>query len=238
MTRTCKYEPCGKEFEPTHWRQEFCNSTCRADNHYAEHPAKRQPGPSGALPCVAAHPLDEVRGRQEEGKTSAEWLAIARVHLERTLLTTGYFTADDLAELNIPEKYRRSIHGSVTGFYSAPGYMVEAGRRKSERPERKGGKNTVFRITEKGRRELSKLAGVDADKRSESAAGLDSAESPVAPAPISVDPGESRVSGHAESPLPHSRDIGTADPAAPEPLTLLPEPPKAGMVDPDQRRAA
>jgi hypothetical protein len=35
--------------------------------------------------------------------------------------------------------------------------MEEAGRRKSERPERKGAKNTVFRITIKGRRELPGL---------------------------------------------------------------------------------
>lgn len=102
-----------------------------------------------------AHPLDDARGQVEEGKTASEWALIAREHVMRTLLGTGYFTADDLEPLGIPEHYRRHLHGLITAHFRGPEpYMEEAGRRKSERPERKGAKNTVFRITAKGRREL------------------------------------------------------------------------------------
>jgi len=230
MTRTCKYGPCGVGFEPRRPHQVFHSDECR----YADWVARRENGDEDAGQRVGAHPLDEVRGLQEEGKTSAEWLAVARIQVERTLLATGYFTADDLAELGIPECYRRSIHGSVTGFYSGQGYMVEAGRRKSERPERKGGKNTVYRITQKGRQELSKLAGVGADNRDG-----DHAEHAVVrsgPAQVSPDPGESSTGGRGQA----RKSIGepasaTPGAAAPETLSLLPEPPR--LIDPDQRAA-
>ena len=75
----------------------------------------------------------------------------------RTLLETGYFTADDLEPLGIPTIYRRSVHGLVTAYFRNEKFTEEAGRRKSERPERKGAKNTVFRATAKARRELPKL---------------------------------------------------------------------------------
>lgn len=103
-------------------------------------------------------PLREVRGGQEEGGASADHLILAREQITRTLLATGFFTADDLEPLGIPEQYRRSVHGSATGYFSGEKlFMEEASRRKSERPERKGAKNTVFRITVKGRRELPGL---------------------------------------------------------------------------------
>jgi hypothetical protein len=83
---------------------------------------------------------------------------IAREKVMRTLLETGEFTADVLADLNIPVEYRKHVHGAATGYFSgAEPFMEEAGRRKSERPSRKGGKNTLFVISAKGRRELPKL---------------------------------------------------------------------------------
>lgn len=191
MTRTCKYAPCSKEFEPTHPRHEFCEPTCRANQHYVEHPEKGRAVQSGALRSVATHPLDDARGQVEEGKTSADWALIAREHVMRTLLRTSYFTADDLDPLGIPEHYRRSVHGLVTAYFRGPQpYMEEAGRRKSERPERKGAKNTVFRITAKGRRELPKmLAGLGAGARAYSAKECTA----------SVDSGESGSSGSAST---------------------------------------
>lgn|GEM_PF-5591368 len=157
MTRACAYEPCGRGFEPGHPRQRFCTPTCRANQHYVDNPEKGRQLQDGALRCVAEQPLREVRGQQEEG-ASADYLILAREQIGRTLLATGWFTADDLEPLGIPKRFRRSVHGSATGYFSGElGCMVEAGRRKSERPARKGGKNTVFRITAKGRRELPVL---------------------------------------------------------------------------------
>lgn len=158
MTRTCRYEPCGRDFEPTDARQEFCGGTCRANHHYAGRPEKGRSVPSTPLQSVATHPLADARGLQEEGGDSADYLILAREQIARTLLHTGWFTADDLEPLGIPQQYRRSVHGSATGYFSGEQpYMEEAGRRKSERPERKGAKNTVFRITARGRRELPRL---------------------------------------------------------------------------------
>lgn len=107
---------------------------------------------------MTVHPLADARGQQEEGGASADYLILAREQIARTLLATSFFTADDLEPLGIPEQYRRSVHGSATGYFSGEQpYMEETGRRKSERPTRKGAKNTVFRITVKGRRELPGL---------------------------------------------------------------------------------
>jgi hypothetical protein len=104
------------------------------------------------------HQLDDARAQMREGHTSAQWELIAREKVMRTLLETGEFTADVLAELSIPVEYRKHVHGAATGYFSgAEPFMDEAGRRKSERPSRKGGKNTLFVISAKGRRELPKL---------------------------------------------------------------------------------
>jgi hypothetical protein len=185
---------------------------------------------------MPVHVLDDARGQQEEGKTSSDWALLAREHVMRTLLETGWFTADDLDPLGIPEHYRRSVHGLVTAYFRGKQpYMEEAGRRKSERPERKGAKNTVFRITVKGRRELpallkgltiqlgrEKLAGVGSANREGSAAAnhgtLDRpAPNPGARSSDTADPGERSP----EPPLTGS----SGEPVRPyEPLSLLPEP--------------
>jgi hypothetical protein len=71
-TRTCKYEPCSKEFEPTHPRHEFCEPTCRANQHYLEHPEKGREIQGGALRSVATHPLTEARIKQEASKSKVK----------------------------------------------------------------------------------------------------------------------------------------------------------------------
>lgn len=58
MTRTCRYEPCSKEFTPNHPRQEFCEPTCRANQHYVDHPEKGRGVRRGALQSVAAPPKE------------------------------------------------------------------------------------------------------------------------------------------------------------------------------------
>lgn len=237
-TRHCKYEPCSKESVPTHARQIFCEPTCRANQHYVDNPEKGRVLQGGALRSVATHPLDDARGQVEEGRTSAEWALIAREHTMRTLLETGYFTADDLEPLGIPAIYRRSVHGLVTAYFRNEGFTEEAGRRKSERPERKGGKNTVFRATAKARRELPKLltdlqkeiAGVHADDgTSPGVSGL----SPGGDASrsFSVDSGEAGRPGpgsgageETSKEPPGPEEAPKAGTASPAPLSLLPDP--------------
>jgi hypothetical protein len=198
---------------------------------------------------MPVHVLDDARGLQEEGKTSSEWALIARERVMRRLLEAGSFTADELFSLGIPEHYRKSVHGLVTAYFRGKQpYMEEAGRRKSERPERKGAKNTVFRITAKGRRELPGLlkgltvgvsAGGMAPRQGESLSR--GREKPLAgadpggqSAPTGVPPSEE--SGRDTDPSVPSASVqsgeGSGVPShAPEPdarpyepLSLLPEP--------------
>jgi hypothetical protein len=148
-TRTCKQ--CERPFEPKRPHQIYDTRECRYQG-WIENEVE------AASQRVEQQPLQEVRGQQEEGGASADYLILAREQIARTLLHTGWFTADDLEPLGIPQQYRRSVHGSATGYFSGElSHMEEAGRRKSERPARKGGKNTVFRITVRGRRELPRL---------------------------------------------------------------------------------
>lgn len=153
------------------------------------------------------HPLDDARAQVEEGKGAADWALIAREHVMRTLLATGYFTADDLDPLGIPAHYRRSVHGLVTAYFRGPRpYMEEAGRRKSERPERKGAKNTIFRLTPHGRSELPKmLAGLAGDSAPPRTGGS-------LPPRVASQPGET-----GGSPEALTLDVGAAPPSMYDP---------------------
>lgn len=97
---------------------------------------------------------EQTRRGLEQDPETARYMLMAREHVRRTLVQTGYFHGDDLGCLGIPERYSRSIHGSVVGYYSGKGFMDAISLRKSERPSRKGSKTPVYRITEKGRLEF------------------------------------------------------------------------------------
>lgn len=117
-----------------------------------------------AVTGATIHPLAEVRTEQEQVKEKARWALIVREHMARTLLETGFFHADDLDPLGIPEEHR-NIAGSQSGGFVARGVMTEIGRRASAKPSRKKAKSAIYEITEKGRAELTKLVGLsDNDK--------------------------------------------------------------------------
>lgn len=242
MTRVCACN-CGASLAGLRADAVYASEACSKRARRAASPDKARTG----------QPLKEVRGQQEEGGASADYLLLAREQICRTLLATGYFTADDLEPLGIPKEYRRSVHGSATGYFSGEEpFMEEAGRRKSERPERKGAKNTVFRISAKGRRELPGLlkgmAGpvADAKKRLYGQAlagvhanGFSSEEgSNRTLAPVGVDSGEKPSVGvpssqGAERLAAASCRADAGD--SPEPLSLFQQAPS--LTDPDQRAA-
>lgn len=230
--RTCKYEPCSKEFEPTHPRHEFCEPTCRANQHYLEHPEKGRRLQGGALRSVATQPIAEVRAEQEAAKS--HWSAIVREGIIEALRTKGEFFADDLQALGIPDEHR-SIIGSQTAKLVNQKWMVEEGRRKSTVASRNGAKSGVYRPTELG---TKSIAGIDIDPPE----GI----TPVAAGSLD------RPAGFSEAPLPADgagSDVGVdsgddapgvaplpAPGASPDSLTLLPEPPR--LLDVDSPRAA
>ncbi len=188
----------------------------RADALYASEACKKRAQRTASRDKAGTeHPLREVRGEQEEG-ASADYLILAREQICRTLLATSFFTADDLEPLGIPQEYRRSVHGSATGYFSGEQpYMEEVGRRKSERPERKGGKNTIFRITVRGRRELPGLLRGMAGPVEDARKRLYGAELTAG-----VDVGH----GAASPPAADSTTVAGIHPGGPQRLTGAPSP--------------
>ncbi len=156
-TRECAYEECSEHFTPKRPHQRFHSEPCRYAQWELEKAREGAAGTGQRVDGQAVHSLDDARGKMREGRTSAQWELVAREKVARTLLDTGEFTDDDLFDLNVPVHYRKHVHGAATGHYSGEEpYMEFVELRKSRRPSRKGGKNQVFRINAKGRRELPK----------------------------------------------------------------------------------
>ena len=179
------------------------------------------------------HPLDDVRGLQEEHKSP--WPMIVREHLNRTLVKTGYVSAEDFDALGIPPEHSNLANAQM-GAYSRMGYMEKVSWHRSKKPSRKSGTVWTHRITSKGRQELSKLVGVDAGGSSTASGSLGSfpkrseleVEAGRSPAP-SVDPGESNGGRGTPGPADHVVN-------SPDPLQLIPEFPR--LFDYDRPEAA
>jgi hypothetical protein len=200
-TRTCKHGPCGKSFEPSDSRQEFCDSTCRANNHYAAHPEKGRSVQPTPLQSVATHPLVEAREAQEATKLKDHYSqVIYQGIIER--LERGPVHADDLEDL-FPDSDRtmcRKLVGAQFGSLASRHYIREKERRKSLIASRKGAKSSVWEFTKKGR---ERLAGVGAGSRGDGQ-GLVAehvGEGVVySPAPASVDSSEASTTTTGKGP--------------------------------------
>lgn len=121
------------------------------------------------------------------------------------LKAKGEFHADDLLGCDIPADSLNAIGARVNAFVRR-GYMVEIGRRRSANPASNGRKSNVYRVTDKGQRELGARVGGGPTT-------IEHSSVPAAPHP-----------GAALSP---EGGGGQATPAAPENLTLLgDEPPR------------
>jgi hypothetical protein len=132
--------------------------------------ASRSPGGEdwAASPGKArtdTHPLQEVREQQATKTHNRDLGGLIRQAIIDRLKTTGECFADDLTDL-YPEgevKLCRRLATAQFGSMVARGLIREKERRKSTFGSRKGAKAGVYIFTEKGRRELSKLAGVGID---------------------------------------------------------------------------
>jgi hypothetical protein len=163
-TRICKYEPCSKEFEPTHPRQIFCEPTCRTNQHYLDHPEKGRSLQGGALRSVATHPLVEARAEQEASDLNSQLGQIVHQAIIDRLVNHGEVHADDL-EGYFPAEHLdrcRKLIGGQFGSLAGRHYIKGIAYRKSTVPARKGGKSWVYIFTEKGR---DTLVGVGSDNR-------------------------------------------------------------------------
>jgi hypothetical protein len=157
--------------------------------------------------------MDEARDVQASVKDKRDWAGAIDEQIAGTLLAAGAFHADDLDELGVPPEHANT-KGLRIGSFSRRKLMESTGvYRTVSHAAANARKAPVYRITEKGRQELSKLVG-------HRAGAVEDA--------CSVS-GESSAGGRGQARKAHAL-------VKPEPLSLLPEPPK--MFDVDQRSAA
>ena len=157
--KTC--ERCGEDFEAKRGHARWCSDRCRWEAWSEQDPDSSH----NALSEVSTPTLDEVRAHHEESK--GKWTAIVREHLNRTLLVTGYVSAEDFDALGIPAEHSNLANAQM-GSYSRQGYMEAISWRRSTKPSRKSGKFWIHKLTEKGRLELSHtLIGSSAGHKSE-----------------------------------------------------------------------
>lgn len=118
-----------------------------------------------------------VRSREQADQLhrdfKGEWRDRIRRHMARTLLATGHLHADDLTVLEVPAAHA-NVAGSQFGGFCQQGFMESTGiERKVAHAAANARKGKIFRITEKGKRELPKMlagAGAEGEKQGEGAA--------------------------------------------------------------------
>lgn len=132
----------------------------------------------------------------------------------------GEYHADDCADLPVPAEHVNLIGSQVMRLKNA-GAIEKTGSRRNSARASNSRWSGVYRYAEGGRAKALEIAGLNADRTSKGAAGLDSAELPVSPAPISVQPGESGAGvPTAQAPGGASHDVPlSASTASPDSST-------------------
>jgi hypothetical protein len=175
-------------------------------------------------PQPVTHPLQLVREEQERDKEKARWTLLAREHLSRTLLVTGFAHADDFDSLSIRDDHRNVI-GSQMGSFVQRGLMVEIGRRASSNPSRKSAKSAIYEVTRKGRDTLT-LAGLSGGSGGTASAESGEKEEIVGPTTA------------AEGMVAHPRDGRSGRPGELTPASVTREAPSAAHPPPAVEAAA
>jgi hypothetical protein len=177
--------------------------------------------------------VEEARDLQTASPALDRRRLVMEEQIARTLLATGVFHVDDLDDLNLPPA-AFEVRGTLVNSVRSRGVMESTGEyRKVAHAAANGRKAPIYRITEKGRQELSKLVGLGAGQQRE--VGVDRPANPTA----SIQSGE--------TPEPHPQDVPAERPgalganpnggsASPDPLQLIPESPR--LFDYDRPEAA
>jgi hypothetical protein len=154
--------------------------------------------------------LDTARELQATVKAKRDWSGAIDEQIRRTLIGTGYFHADDLDALEVPPEHC-NLKGTRAAWFRNRRLMESTDvYRKVSHAAANGRKQPIYRVTPKGRRELTAgLGGGSVDSvtpNAESAAGN------------SPQPGE-------QSAPASGKGSGASSRLAPEPaLSLLPDP--------------
>jgi hypothetical protein len=208
--RTCGW--CGADLDGKRRDAAYCDSTCRA--HATRWRQSRSAEGDETLRSAATPPIQAIREEQEAAKS--HWSQIVREGIIDVLRGTGFYHADDLDQLGIPDEHRNII-GSQTAKLVNQKWIEEAGRRKSVLPSRNGAKSGIYRLTELGREAIT---GVDAGT-----------------SPPCVDSGDTSSAGVPASQGPEGVPVppDCASAGAPDPSLF--ELPSRNYTDPDQRAA-
>jgi hypothetical protein len=134
----------------------------------------------------------EARAIQEDGKN--HWSQIVREGIIDVLRGTGYFHADDLADLGIPDEHRNII-GSQTAKLVNQKWMKKRGERRSINPSRNAAKTGIYKLTDLGR---ESIVGVGAGNRDGDRTGSTGPRS-ASLSHASADPGESSAEGRGQA---------------------------------------
>lgn len=106
--------------------------------------------------------LDQARDLQAASVEKDRWTRIVREQITRTLVGTEAFHADDCDALGVPVEHCNLIGLEIAAFRNR-GLMESTGvYRKVSHKAAKGRKAPVYRITSKGRRDLT--VGVDVSR--------------------------------------------------------------------------
>jgi len=214
--RTCDY--CGEPFEAKRSHARWCSDPCSDQGWVEEQVYGALVGGQRVEQGVGSRggnvrSVQEARELQEREKEKARYTLIAREHIARTLVETGWFHADDMQPLGIPEQHANVI-GSQIASYVNRKLMTKVGERRCQHKAANGRKAAVYRITIKGRAELSKLLGLGAGIPTPQGEGGRT----TARRSASVEPGESGA-GPVLRPSRVARGVGEnpqAGPASPE----------------------
>jgi hypothetical protein len=177
--------------------------------------------------------VEEARDLQTASPVLDRWRLVMEEQIARTLLATGRFHVDDLDDLNLPPA-AFEVRGTLVNSVRRRGLMESTNvYRKVAHAAANGRKAPIYRITSKGRQELSKLVGVGSGgDRCPVRSGLSTAlpvRESLANA-STVDPGESN--GGRGTPGPADHVV-----SSPDPLQLgIPESPR--LFDYDRPEAA
>lgn len=162
-SRTCKYEPCGKPL-PVTAREDakFCDELCRSrDKNERRRQSASDTRVNGASAGVGSRggnirTLDQARDVQATVKAKRDWAGAIDEQIRSTLLNTGHFHADDLDALEVPPEHANT-KGLRIGSFSRRKLMEGTGElRKVSHAAANARKAPVYRLTEKGREDLSK----------------------------------------------------------------------------------
>jgi hypothetical protein len=170
--------------------------------------------------------VEEARDLQTASKALDRWRLVMELQIHRTLLETGHFHVDDLDALDLPPE-AFEVRGTLVNAIRRTDVMESTGiYRKVAHAAANARKAPIYRITEKGRKELVGMGGgnaVDSPRTVPAASGHSSHSGDSSGAGVQPPQGADR----SRIPTDDCASTGAPDPS-PEPLSLLPEPdPKA-----------